>query len=215
MNMSTLIKYTVDRGFYNEVKGIDIFLPKELKLVYKEGSIGDFCHKGHNHYMGFMKYNERLRKEIVDANRWVNTYMFGDLLLITITDIKDENNVLPVYDYKEMMEEFDLSNYFIIYSKPALYKANLNFEKVQDEHIYQIIRIKDLQGPYFGNSFMINIESDLPVESTEEYYMMKEYKITDFIDLFYSLSFRKIKIDIKRNAWKEYIELKDKVLSRL
>lgn len=213
--MSTLIKYTVERGFYNEVKAIDVFLPKELKLVYKDGSIGDCCHKGHNHYMGFMKYNESLRKEIADANRWVNTYMFGDLLLITIIDIKDENSVLPVYDYKKMMEEFDLVNYFIIYSKPTLYKANLNYEKVQEEHIYQIIRIKDLQGPYFGQAFMINIESDLPPESTEEYYMMKEHRIDDFTDLFYGLSFRKIKIDVKHNAWKEYIELKDKVLSRL
>jgi hypothetical protein len=123
-----------------------------------------------------------------------------------------------------MMEEFDLANYFIIYSKPALYKTNLDYdkvvndlwyEKIQEEHVYQIIRIKDLQGPYCGNSFMIIIESDFPPESTDEFYLMKEHKITDFTDLFYSPSFRKIKIDVKHDAWKEYVELKDKVLSRL
>ena len=70
--------------------------------------------------------------------------------LTKINDILDDNNVLPVYDYKEMMEEFKLNNYFIIYKKPTLYKTNINYdnvindawsEKVQDEHIYQIIRI--------------------------------------------------------------------------
>ena len=224
MNMSTLIKYTVKKGYYNEVNDVDLYLPSKLHLVFKDGNIGECCHAGHNHYMGFMKYSEKLENQIAKANRCVFTYKFGDLLFIKITDVKDENNVLPVYDYKEMMEEFDLSNYFIIYSKPTLYKTNINYdnivndlwcEKVQEEHIYQIIRIKDLQGPYFGNGFMINIESDMPPESIEEYYMMKELKIYDFTDLFYECYGRHIKIDVKRDAWKEYIELKDKVLSRL
>jgi len=224
MNMNTLIKYTVIKGFYNEKKPIDIYLPNNLKLVYKDGSIGDCCHTGHNHYMGFTRYNENLRKEVDDANKWVNTYRFGDLLLFKIDDILDDNNVLPVYDYKEMMEEFKLNNYFIICKKSALYKTKITYEtvisdawseKVQEEHIYQIIRIKELQGPYHGLGFLIMIESDLPPESTEEFYLMKEHKISDLTDLFYETPFRNIKIEVKRDAWKEYLDLEQKVISRL
>lgn len=222
--MQNLIKYTVIKGFYNEKKPVDIYLPSNLKLVYKDGSIGECCHTGHNHYMGFTRYNEDLRKEVDDANKYVHTYRFADLLLFKIDDILDDNNVLPVYDYKEMMEEFKLHNYFIIYKKPTLYKTNINYEnvindvwseKVQEEHIYQIIRIKELQGPYRGLGFLIMIESDFPPESTEELYMMKEHKISNLTDLFYELSFRHIKIEVKRDAWKEYFELEQKVISRL
>lgn len=224
MNMSTLIKYTVKKGFYKQVKEVDIYLPKGLCLVYCDGSIGDCCHVGHNHYMGFTRYSEDLRKEVSDANKWVNTYRFGDLLLFKIDDILDDNNVLPVYDYKEMMEEFKLNDYFIIYKKPTLYKTNIAYdnilndvwsEKVQEEHIYQIIRIKELQGPYHGVGFLIMIESDFPPESTEEFYLMKEHKITDLTALFYETSFRNIKIEVKRDAWKEYLDLEQKVISRL
>lgn len=222
--MEELIKYTVIKGFYNEKKPVDIYLPKELKLVYKDGSIGDCCHTGHNHYMAFMKYNENHRKQIDDANRYVNTYQFGDLLFIVIRDIKDENNVLPIYDYTEMMEEFDLSNYFIIYKKPTLYKTNLDYdkvvndlwyEKIQEEHVYQIIRIKDLQGPYYGHAFMAIIESDMPPESTDEFYMLKDHRISDFVDLFSDIVLRKIKVEIKHNAWEEYFDLRDKVLTKM
>ena len=82
--MEELVKYTVIKGFYNEKKPVDIYLPNNLKLVYKDGSIGDCCHTGHNHYMAFMKYDENHRKQIDDANRDVNTYQFGDLLFIVI-----------------------------------------------------------------------------------------------------------------------------------
>lgn len=222
--MDELIKYTVKKGFYNQVNEVDIYLPNGLRLVYCDGSVGEVCHTGHNHYMGFTRYNENLRKEVSEANRWVNTYRFGDLLLFKIDDILDDNNVLPVYDYKEMMEEFKLNNYFIIYKKPTLYKTKINYEtvindvwseKVQEEHIYQILRIKELQGPYRGLGFLIMIESDFPPESTEEFYMMKEHKISNLTDLFYETSFRKIKIEVKRDAWKEYLELEQKVISRL
>lgn len=222
--MVELVKYTIKKGFYNKVKEVDIYLPKELHLVYCDGSIGEVCHTGHNHYMGFTRYNEDLRKEVSDANNFVNTYRFGDLLLFKIDDISDNNNVLPVYDYKEMMSEFKLNNYFIIYKKPTLYKTNINYdsvindlptEKVQEEHIYKILRIKELQGPYHGLGFLIMIESDLPPESTEEFYMMKEHKISNLTDLFYETPFRNIKIEIKQDAWKEYLELEQKVISKL
>ena len=139
-------------------------------------------------------------------------------------DINDENNVLPIYDYKEMMEEFDLSNYFIIYKKPTLYKTHLDYdnvvndlwyEKIQEEHVYQIIRIKDLQGPYYGHAFMAIIESDMPPESTDEFYMLKDHRISDFVDLFSDIVLRKVKVEVKHNAWKEYFDLRDKILAQI
>lgn len=114
----SLIKYTVIKGFYKSKSKINIYLPKTLHLVYKDGDIDNTCHTGHNHYIGFVKYNEELFEELQNKNRDVHVYKFDNLILITIDDIFDEDNMLPIYTSQEMMSEFNLDNYFIVYKKP-------------------------------------------------------------------------------------------------
>lgn len=216
-----LIKYTVIKGFYKSKSKIDIYLPKTLHLVYNDSDIGGGCHIGHNHYIGFIKYNEELFEELQEKNRDVNVDKFDDLILITIDNIFDEDNILPIYTSQEMMSEFNLDNYFIVCKKSSLYElkkgtdlAQLEWTQIQTEHIYQIIRIKEILGPYSVTGFRICIESDLPLTSTEPLYRMEELFINDIVRWCQSFD-SKLDISIYKDYWNEYNKLKDIVLSKI
>jgi len=216
-----LIKYTVIKGFYKSKSKIDIYLPKTIHLVYNDGDIGNACHVGHNHYIGFTKYDEKLLKALEDKNRYVRIYKFDDLILIQIDDILDENHILPVYTYIDMMQEFNLENYFIVYKKPNLYElkkgtdlSQLEWTQIQFEHIYQIIRIKEIIGPYSVLGFRICIESDLPPTSDKPYYMMEELLIDDLVRECFSYN-TKLNVSIHKDYWEEYNKLVNVVLSKI
>ena len=55
----------------------------------------------------------------------------------------------------------------------------------------------------------------MPPESTDEFYMLKDHRISDFVDLFYEGMFRNVKVEVKHNAWKEYFDLRDKILAQM
>jgi hypothetical protein len=216
-----LIKYTVIKGFYKSSSKIDIYLPKTLHLVYKDGDIGNYCHTGHNHYIGFIKYNEELFEELQDKNSDADIYKFDDLILIIIDNIFDEDNILPIYTSQEMMSEFNLDNYFIVHKKPNLYTLKTNTDllepewtQIQTKHTYQIIRIKEITGPYSALGFRICIESDLPPTSDKPYYMMEEWLIDDLVRECFSYN-TKLNVSIHKDYWDEYNKLRDLVLSKL
>lgn len=116
MKMKT---YKILQGGYNKIYETEIHLPEDLKFIYRDGDCGNVCHIGHNHYLGMMKYDKEIRKEIVNLNCFgVTTYEFGDeLMIILLCDIKPIDE-LPLYNsYKEFMDEFELDKYYIIQSK--------------------------------------------------------------------------------------------------
>lgn len=111
--------YKILQGGYNQIYETEIHLPEDLKFIYRDGDCGSVCHIGHNHYLGMIKYDKDIRKEIVNLNGiGVTTYEFGDeLMIILLNDIKPIDE-LPLYDsYKEFMNEFELDKYYIIQSK--------------------------------------------------------------------------------------------------
>lgn len=215
-----LIKYTVIKGFYESKSKIDIYLPKTLYLVYNDGDIGDGCHIGHNHYIGFTKYSEKLLETLKDKNRDALIHKFDDLILIQIDNILDENHVLPIYTYIDMMQEFNLNNYFIVYKKPTLYRLkpsadlfNPEWEQIQSEHIYQILRIKEVFGPYHLIGFKVCIEPNVPSDSTNPYYSMEEVVIDNLFKWFITYSNKYI-ISVHKDYWEEYNKLINIILSK-
>jgi hypothetical protein len=115
--------YKILQGGYNQIYETEIHLPEDLKFIYRDGDCGNVCHIGHNHYLGMMKYDKDIRKEIVNLNGvGVTTYEFGDeLMIILLRDIKPIDE-LPLYNsYKEFMDEFELDKYYIIQSKKDMF----------------------------------------------------------------------------------------------
>ena len=180
--------YKILQGGYKQIYETEIHLPEDLKLIYRDGDCGNACHIGHNHYLGMMKYDEEIRKEIVKLNGiGIYTYKFGDeLMIILLHDIKPIDE-LPLYDsYKEFMDEFELDKYYIIQSK----KDTLDEEKFKELYnrkptlfdwvsvdmnscllkgkTFEISKIISVEGPYAVTVFSImngNYFDDRPTYS--------------------------------------------------
>ena len=183
-------EYKALRGHYNGKDEITITVPENVKFTYNDGDSGSMCHKGHNHYISFIRlsdYDFDIRKELTNLNRWLHTYKFGDeLILLTLNDILFIDDV-PLYNsYKEMMDEFELDKYYVIQSKkekldedkfvelynrkPSIldwFKTDLDYCMIKGK-TFQISKIIAIRGPYSVKMFSIangNYFDDRPTYS--------------------------------------------------
>jgi hypothetical protein len=223
--------YKILQGAYNQIYETEIHLPEDLKFIYRDGDCGGVCHIGHNHYLGMMKYNEEIRKEIVELNGvGVTTFEFGDeLMIILLSDIKliDE---LPLYDsYKEFMDEFELDKYYIIQSK----KDTLDEEKFKELYnrkptlldwvsvdmnscllkgkTFEISKIISVEGPYAVTVFSImngNYFDDRPT------YSMMLHDGIDITHIIQDLTHNSV-VTVKKHQEELFEEMKNNVLKQI
>jgi hypothetical protein len=177
--------YKVLKGYYNSKIEIKIKLPEKIKLIYKEGEIGTSCYIGHNHYIGFIKKSDcdsDIITKLKDNSSEIEIYDFLDLIIIVIKNISPIDT-LPVYSSEEIMKEFKLDEYYVLYSYPDspsipfedfLKKAEeLKYDKEELNHYinsgkcYCVYKIKSIEGPYNINVFRILIEEELNIYSME------------------------------------------------
>lgn len=223
--------YKILQGGYNQIYETEIHLPEDLKLIYRDGDCGNVCHIGHNHYLGMMKYDEEIRKEIVKLNGiGIYTYKFGDeLMIISLHDIKPIDE-LPLYDsYKEFMDEFELDKYYIIQSKKdmldeekfkELYNRQpslLDWSEVDMNNclikgkIFQISKIIAIRGPYSVKMFSIangNYFDDRPT------YSMMLHDGIDITHIIQDLTNNNI-VTVKKHQKELFEEMKNNVLKQI
>lgn len=149
--------YKVLKGYYKEIKEETITIPKNMKLLYRDGCLGsNGLHNGHNHYLGCMKKSE-LPKEITIY------YKFDDLVFIIFDDIKFIDESPEFYTPEEFMNEFKLNEYYIEFQTEGYFKdVNLDIDSfktneelfiyLKDHYVeaktYEICKITNIEGPY-------------------------------------------------------------------
>ena len=195
MNTPNFITYKVLRGHYNGCDEVEISLPEGIRLAFRDGDVGPGLHRGHNHYIGFMRksdWPENIKELILQRNKWLDVFDFDDLLFIKITDIK-EIDPLPVYTSEEMMAEFELKDYYIVVHMPNRFDRE-RFERIKDSvsenpseeeilriekecrecivhgRFCEIMKIVNIEGPYSVTGFHVINHS---IVSDKPYYLME------------------------------------------
>lgn len=226
-------EYKALRGHYNGKDEIIITLPENVKFTYNDGDIGNVCHKGHNHYISFIRlsdYDYNIREELTNLNKWLYTYEFGnDLILLKIDDILFIDEV-PLYNsYKEMMDEFELDKYYIIQSKknkldeykfvelynrqPSLLdwsETDMNNCLIKGK-IFQISKIIAIRGPYSVKMFSIangNYFDDRPT------YSMMLHDGIEITNIIHDLTDHNV-ITVKKHQEELFEEMKNNVLKQI
>lgn len=226
-------EYKALRGHYNGKDEITITIPENVKFTYNDGDIGNMCHKGHNHYISFIRlsdYDYDIREELTNLNRWLHIYEFGnELILLTLDDILFIDDV-PLYNsYQEMMDEFELDEYYIIQSK----KDKIDEDKFAELHnrqpslldwsetymnncmikgkIFKISKIITIRGPYSVKMFSVTNGNYFDDRPTYSMMLHDGVEITNIIqDLTHNTN-----ITITKDAVDLFNEMKNNVLKQI
>jgi hypothetical protein len=226
-------EYKALRGFYGGTEEITIIVPENIKFLCRDGDIGHGLHNGHNHYMTFIHlsdYDYDICEELTNKNPWLETCEFGDdLLLLVFDNIKFIDNV-PLYEsYQEMMDEFELNQYYIIETKKDKFDTNI-FQKLygEDKSIlnvdvkdlnkfiikgkpFKISKINKIEGPYAATLFSImngNYYDDKPS------YCMILHENVELISVIQTI-LNEYNITITKNAVALFEEMKNNVLNQI
>lgn len=116
------VTYKAIRGFYGGKEEVNITVPKGIKFLFKDESIGPGgLNIGHNNYMFFVKntnMTEDEREELLDKSDLLCSYKLGDIYVFTIDNVKFIDEI-PVYEsYLIPMYEFDFNNMYILHKTP-------------------------------------------------------------------------------------------------
>ena len=232
------ISYKIMQGQYNGPKETEIKLPKDLKLIYNEGIIGNGCYDTHNHFIGFINqdiYKDiNIEDEIYENNEgWHNifTFQFGGLIGIVLTDIKFMSNHPEFYSSSdEIINEFDLNNHYIIhytddvYDKEKLdklFKNEIVINNVEELIVkkgepYKISKIQSINGPYSVNLFTITTKNyNHPSVKTLSIELETDCDIQRTVEPFSLSKDIQEKIVIMKNANDLFEEMKNKVLNNI
>lgn len=223
MNIKT---YKALYGYYDGPDKNDIKLPDNMKLVYEDGEIGHSLTNGHNHYIGFIKYPDDITEEQLDElNSFCQSAIqFGDLLMITISNTKFINEP-PIYTYQEMMKEFELDKYFILFKTkntfPEEFIKNGDFSKEAIEkniipgkwtEIHKIVNIK---GPYSVDLFSIVNYNEIIENECYSIAFNKHQDIDRYVSPMSETMFDKIDSFILKDEWDLFNEMKENVLNKM
>lgn len=226
-------KYKAIRGFYNGTEEITIIVPENIKFLYREGDIGHTLYDGHNHYMSFIRlsdYNYDICEELTNNNPWLETCEFGDeLLLLVFDNIKFIDDV-PLYEsYQEMMDEFELNQYYIIESKKDKFDNHI-FQKLygKDKSIldidikdlnkfiiegkpFKISKINKIEGPYAVTLFSIMNENYCDDKPS---YCMILHENVELLRVIQTI-LNEYNITITKNATELFEKMKNNVLTQI
>ena len=123
------VTYKAIRGFYGGKEEVNITVPKGIKFLFNDGSIGTGgLTTGHNDYMFFVKntnMTEEEREELLDKSNWLCSYKLGDVYVFTIDNVKFIDEI-PVYEsYLIPMYEFDFNNMYILHKTPDFWPKEI------------------------------------------------------------------------------------------
>ena len=177
--------YKILKGWYNEVTEETLIIPKDMKLLYRNGSIGNFCHTGHNHYLGCLKNPSDEVSDSIMNNRCACHYYFGNLQFFIFSNIKFVDETPKFYTSEEFLNEFELDKYCIEFQTEGYYKTNkelitsykghpiinLDFANWVDGKTTQIYKITKIEGPYDVRVFRVQNHSEI---TDTEYYSIEE-----------------------------------------
>lgn len=165
------IKYKAIKGYYGGKEEINVTVPKEIKFLYKENSIGHGLNNGHNHYMFFIKVNDITENELdilLDSYGFelLNHYILNDVHVFTINNVKFIDKI-PVYEsYNIPMIEFGLNDMYILHRTKDTWPSKTIDEiidgklsmveigkKIIPGNIFAVSKILAIEGPYDITTF--------------------------------------------------------------
>lgn len=230
--MITYKTYLIKKAGYSEIYDYEVNLPKDMKLLYKDGSVGDVLQIGFNHYIGCLRINN-ISQDYMDylkkSHLKLNTYKFNDLLFIVFNNIKFINEEPEYYTSNEFMQEFELNKYYIEFKyedefdydnfKKFLSKESnelledINIEDIKKYRVkgktYRICRITSIEGPY--DITMFTVANYSPFSSETEMYMISEENGVKIQYMCDSLNIDKL---IYKNDSSKFNEMLNNVLNR-
>ena len=116
--MTGIITYTVKKGFYNEVKEVEIYVPSSAVFIKDNKNCGDGLHEGHYHFLGIAPYKDfcEFMKYMDDEDKpdyiGCQYYLGKDWVLFEIKNVDDNNQFNTVY-VDEFNNICDFSKYCI------------------------------------------------------------------------------------------------------
>ena len=116
--MNEIITYVVKKGFYNEVKEVEIYVPSSAVFIKDNNYCGDGLNEGHYHFLGIAPYKDfyELMKYMDDEDKpdhiGCHYYLGKDWVLFEIKDV-DDNNQLNTVSVEEFNNVCDFSKYCI------------------------------------------------------------------------------------------------------
>lgn len=158
------VTYKAIRGFYGGKEEVNITVPKGVKFLFKDESIGPGgLTIGHNNYMFFVKntnMTEEEREELLDNSNWLCSFKLGDVYVFTIDNVKFIDEI-PVYEnYLIPMYEFDFNNMYILHKTPdtwpkeiieKIYNGTVTLEEVKTTSVpgkvFTVSKILAIMGP--------------------------------------------------------------------
>lgn len=184
--MDILTTYKIKKHVYKEIYDKELKLPNKIKMIYNDDEIGYGIYKGFNHYIGFIKksdYNVDIL-DIICNNNSVNiiTYEFIDIIILVIDNILPIDP-LPVYSSDEIMKEYKLDEYYIMYRDPITLKKILDSYPNTDflNDFYRVSKIKSIEGPYSISTVDIYYDNHIcTIELTRNNYIDKVLNVFRF-----------------------------------
>ena len=116
--MSEIKTYTVKKGFYDEVKEVEIYIPASAIFIKDNNYCGDGLHEGHYHFLGIAPYKDffELLKYMDDEDKFdylgVYNSLGDDWVLFEILNM-DDNNQLNTVSVEKFNSICDFSKYCI------------------------------------------------------------------------------------------------------
>ena len=118
MSLTGINTYTVKKGFYKEVKEVEIYVPSSAVFIKDDKNCGDGLHEGHYHFIGIAPYKDfyALLDYMDDENKYDHIgchYCLGkDWVLFEILNV-DDNNQLNTVSVEKFNSICDFSKYCI------------------------------------------------------------------------------------------------------
>jgi hypothetical protein len=116
--MNGIKTYTVKKGFYKEVKEVEIYVPSSAVFIKDDKNCGDGLHEGHYHFLGIAPYKEfyEFMKYMDDEDKsdyiGCQYYLGKDWVLFEILNV-DDNNQLNTVSVEKFNSICDFSKYCI------------------------------------------------------------------------------------------------------
>lgn len=225
------VNYKAIRGYYGGKEEVNITVPKGIKFLYKDNSIGHGRNDGHNHYMFFVKDSDITENEfetMLDKAYYMSNYKLGDIHVFVIDNIKFIDEV-PLYEsYTIAMEEFGLNDMYIIQKTldtwpkatiDEIINGTITMTEVNKTmipgRVFSVSKILVIEGPYDITTFDVNMGTYLDERELYSMALTNNVEIDQITEPFDALfNNGKYRLIATKDAT-EFERIKNKVLEQI
>lgn len=225
------VKYKAIRGYYGGTETIFITVPKEVKFLCKDNSIGHGLNNGHNHYMFFVKDSDITEDEfetMIDSAYYMSNYKLGDIHVFVIDNIKFVDEV-PLYEsYTIPMAEFDLNDMYIVHKTldtwpkttiDEIINGTVTMTEVNEAmipgRVFSVSKILAIEGPYDIVTFDVNAGTYLDERELYSMALTNRVEIDQITEPYDALfNSKKYRLVATKDAT-EFERIKNKVLKQI